>query len=95
MRIVGELEAVRHDDQVERVLRERQEVRVGNERGRGVIIERPARHDAALRQKRTLRKPDLQRMEPEDVGDGTVEVRLFARKQIAAKRGREPLGERR
>ena len=95
MRVVGELEAMRHDDQVERVLREWQEMRVCNKSGGGIIIERPARHDAALRQKRTLREPYLQRMKAENIGDGAVEIRLLARKQIAAQRRREPLRERR
>ena len=95
VRIVGELERVRQHDEVERVLGERQPVRVGDEvRGR-VVVERPARRDAALREERALRQADLQRVEAEDVGDGLVEIRLLAREQIAAERRREPVGERR
>ena len=55
VRVVGELERVRQHDQVDRVLRERQAVRIGDDvRGR-VVVERPARRDAALREERRTR----------------------------------------
>ena len=95
VRIVGELERVRQHDQVHGVLGERQPVRVGDDLGRRVVVERPARRDAALREEWARRQADLQRVEPEDVGDGLVEVRLLAREQVAAEVGREPLRERR
>ena len=95
MRIVGELERVRHDDQVERVFGEWQEMRIGDQGGRRVVVEGPAGYDAALREKRTFGKADLQRMEPEDVRNGPIEIRLLAREQVAAERRREPRGDRR
>ena len=63
-------------------------------RGR-VRVDGPARGDPALREKRAARQADLDRREAEDVGDGPVEPRLLAREQIASKRRREPVGERR
>ncbi len=94
VRIVGELERVRQHDEVDGVLGERQPVRVGDDVGRRVVVERPARRDAALREERALRQPDLQRVEAEDVGDGLVEVRLLAREQVAPeRRARTTCGE--
>ena len=94
MRIVGEFECVRHHDQVERVFRERQAVGIGNQRCRKVIVERPARYDPALGEKRAFGKADLQRMEPENIRNGPIEVRLLPGEQILPERRREPRSER-
>ena len=93
--VVGELERVLHHDEVDRVLAERKRVRVGEELGRGIVVERPPRRDPALRERRLLGQPDLERVATEDVGDGLVEVRLLALGEVAPERRREPLGERR
>src|SRR6185369_422092 len=95
VRLARELERVRQHDEVERVLRKRQPVRIGaNVRG-SLRVDGPVRRDAALRKKRALRQADLDRLEAEDVGDGTVEPRLLARQQVAPERSLEPLRERR
>ena len=86
---------MRQHDQVERVLGKRQPQRVRQHLGRRRDIDSPARRDPALREKRRGRQPDLDRVKAEDVGDGTVEPRLLARKQVAAERCLKPLGERR
>ncbi len=94
VRIAREFERVRHDDQVERILGERQRMRICDDVGRRVVIERPARCDAALREESMLGQADLQRAETEDVGHGQIEIRLLALPQVHARRRREPRGER-
>ena len=79
----------------ERILGERQSVRIGDHVGGRVVGKRPARRNAALRQERALGQADLHRVESEDIGHGLIEVRLLARKQVRPQVRGEPLGQRR
>ncbi len=95
MRIVGEFERMRHHDQVERVLGERQPVRIGDDIRRRIVVEGPARGNAALREEWAFGQTDLQRMEAEDVRDRLVEVGLLPREHVLPEVAAEPRGERR
>ena len=94
MRLVGEFQHVRQDDQIDAVLGERKPVRIGQDLCRLFQVHRHARRDARSAQERIFRHADLQRMVAEDIGERPVEIRLFALEQIASQRGREPRRQR-
>ncbi len=95
MRVVGEFKRVRHDDEIDGVLGKRQPMRIGDDVGRRIVIERPPQRNPALRQKRALGQPDLQRMKAENIGDRLIEIGLLPREQVLPEVGGEPLGQRR
>jgi hypothetical protein len=95
VRVVGEFQRVRQDDEVQRVFRERQPVRIRDHFGGRVVVERPARRDPALCKERAFGKPDLYRVEAEDIRDRLIEIRLFAREQVGPQVRGKPLSERR
>ncbi len=95
VRVARELERVRENDQVERVLGEREPKRVGENLRGPLRCDGPSRGDPALRKERVRRESDLNGLKTEDVGDGPIEPRLFALMEVATQRCRQPIGERR
>ena len=95
MRIARELERVRQNDEIERVLGERQPLRVGEYLGGRPRADGPPRGNPALGQKRILRKSDLYGLKAEDVGDRAIEPGLLALVKIVPERRLQPVRQQR
>ncbi len=90
VRVVGELQHMRQQHQVQAVAVERQFGADQTHVVAGLVARGKTQRDAAVAQKLMFRQPQLHRVETEDIAHRVVEVVLLARQHIAALLAGEP-----
>ena len=94
VRVRAEFERVRQQQQIYAVARNRQIAKFGAQLDCACGCDPVFVRDAACAQEIMLGQPKLQRVEPEHVGDGFIDVALLALDQIAPERRVEPIDRR-